>query len=180
MTLKLKEHRSHPPYTVDALVSAANSFLQPRGAAPVTKRTLRFYTTQGVVPSPLGSPKFARYGYEHLLTLLAARALQDQGSKLEQIRDDVREIADGKVDRIEGVVDVWLAQRPATRGRVLQVREDRAEYGAKTKLAAVSQPTVRIQLTETASLELKEEVASSESLVAAHKALGKLIEKIDK
>jgi len=106
----LTAYRRYAPFKADQLVDAANTILSSVEAHGVTKRTLRFYTAQEVVPPPMGSPKFARYDYGHLLALLSARALQDRGKKLDQIRREVEDIRRGEFARLESVVENWLAQ----------------------------------------------------------------------
>lgn len=71
------------PFTIDELVSAVNSVLRDRPDLTVTKRTIRFYVAQGIIPPPRGAPKFARYPFENLLTIVAIRRMQDRGEKLE-------------------------------------------------------------------------------------------------
>ncbi len=183
---KLREYRAHPPVTADMLVLTANEFLARRGAQLVSKRTLRFYTAQDVVPSPMGSPKFARYGYEHLLTLLAARALQDQGMKLDKIKTETSEIARGRFDRIEGLVEVWLGQASMVQGRAMSVRESAAAYGETTekdafaRLSKVGHASLRIPLTQGCTLEVSDSPSLEAELTKAHKELGKVIEKLGK
>lgn len=182
----LKEHRSLPPCSVDALLDHANALLSKRGASLVSKRTLRYYTTQDLVPSPLGSPKFARYTYEHLLSLLAARALQDQGRKLDEVRVELSQIAAGNLNQIEEMVLEWLGHGPAPKARFTHVRESRANYDAAgsaevvSKLSAVGQSSIRIPLAAGITLEMSDSPSPNADLIKAHKELGKLIERLGK
>ena len=182
----LKEHRSLPPCSVDALLDHANALLSKRGASLVSKRTLRYYTTQDLVPSPLGSPKFARYTYEHLLSLLAARALQDQGKKLDQIKEELSEMTTGNFNQIEDLVLEWLGHSPAPKSRFTHVRESRANYAAEgsakvvAELSAVGQSSIRIPLAAGITLEISDSPSPSADLIKAHKEHVKLIERLGK
>jgi DNA-binding transcriptional MerR regulator len=79
----LLDYAKYAPYTIDQLVTNANSVLRERPRLQVSKRTVRYYISEGVLPAPHGSPKFARYGMEHFVMLVGARCLQDQGMRLE-------------------------------------------------------------------------------------------------
>lgn len=70
---------------------AALAALVAGSTCPVLNiRSLRYYTAAGLMPHPLGSPKFARYTATHGTWYVAARALQDQGMKLEEIAVKLR------------------------------------------------------------------------------------------
>ena len=77
------------PFSVDELVDAANSVLRERPALRVSRRTVRYYVGVRVLPPPSGPPKHARYGADHLVRLVAARALGDAGRSLEAIRAEL-------------------------------------------------------------------------------------------
>lgn len=79
----LRHYQRLGPFTIDELVSAVNSVLRDRPDLAVSRRTIRFYVAQGIIPPPRGAPKFARYPFENLLTIVAIRRLQDQGDRLE-------------------------------------------------------------------------------------------------
>lgn len=182
MNFELSELRSHPPMTADALVVLANEFLSGKGVTLVSKRTLRFYTAQDVVPSPMGSPKFARYGYEHLLSLLAARCLQDQGRRLEQIKRETQEIHRGRLDRLEGVVTQWLGQGRQVSGRVMSVRETASkESGADpfVKLADIGSALIRIPLSPSVTLEVADTHNLTGDLQKAQKELARIIDEFE-
>lgn len=77
------------PFTLEELVDAANSVLRDRPKLHVTKRTVRYYVAERIVPPPVGSPKNARYGAEHLIRLVGARALADIGRSLPAVRTEL-------------------------------------------------------------------------------------------
>jgi DNA-binding transcriptional MerR regulator len=79
----LAKYRNLGPFTIDELVDAVNSVLRDRPDLGVSRRTIRFYVSNGVIPPPRGAPKFARYPFENLLKIVAIRRLQDSGERLE-------------------------------------------------------------------------------------------------
>ena len=54
-------------------------------ASGLARRTIHFYTRQGVLPSPSGAGPSARYGEEHLLRLRLVPVLKQAGWRLESI-----------------------------------------------------------------------------------------------
>ena len=50
------------------------------------RRTIHFYSQQGILPSPSGAGLGARYGEAHLLRLLAIPLLRREGLRLDDIR----------------------------------------------------------------------------------------------
>ena len=174
----LTGYRRYAPFTIDKLLEAANAILASGGAAPVLKRTLRFYTSQKVVPRPLGSPKFARYGYEHLLILLASRALQDQGMKLQQIAHEVEEVKRGQFTRLEKLVEEWLSNRP-----IGLVRERGDAYVVDTdemtaKSLGIGQLVRQFPLTPNATLSVSGNVLIRAELEEARNAIEAMLKQI--
>jgi DNA-binding transcriptional MerR regulator len=56
------------------------------GLAGVTRRTVRFYIQEGLVPAPLGVGRGSHYDRTHLERLLEVRSLQESGRSLDDIR----------------------------------------------------------------------------------------------
>lgn len=52
----------------------------------VTRRTVRYYVQEGLLPAPRGVGRGDHYGPEHLERLLAVKAMQERGESLETIR----------------------------------------------------------------------------------------------
>jgi DNA-binding transcriptional MerR regulator len=52
----------------------------------VSRRTVRYYVQEGLLPPPLGVGRGNHYGTEHLERLLRVKALQEAGRTLEEIR----------------------------------------------------------------------------------------------
>jgi DNA-binding transcriptional MerR regulator len=55
----------------------------------VTRRTVRYYVQEGLLPPPLGLGRGRHYGQQHLERLLSVKALQERGLPLAAIRDAV-------------------------------------------------------------------------------------------
>lgn len=54
--------------------------------AGVSRRTVRYYVQEGLIPQPLGVGRGNHYGPEHLDQILRVKALQDAGKTLDEIR----------------------------------------------------------------------------------------------
>jgi DNA-binding transcriptional MerR regulator len=54
--------------------------------AGVSRRTVRYYVQEGLLPAPLGLGRGNHYGQEHLDRLLRIKALQEAGQSLDGIR----------------------------------------------------------------------------------------------
>lgn len=52
----------------------------------VTRRTVRYYVQEGLIPAPLGVGRGNHYGPEHLEQLLRVKAMQEAGRTLDEIR----------------------------------------------------------------------------------------------
>ena len=52
----------------------------------VSRRTVRYYVQEGLLPTPFGIGRGNHYGPEHLDRLLRVKALQEAGQSLEEIR----------------------------------------------------------------------------------------------
>jgi DNA-binding transcriptional MerR regulator len=52
----------------------------------VSRRTVRYYVQEGLIPPPLGVGRGNHYGPEHLEQLLTVKRLQEAGRTLDEIR----------------------------------------------------------------------------------------------
>lgn len=181
-TKSIKEYRSQPPITIERLIELVNHILGGRTRHLVSKRTIRFYTSMKVLPKPLGAPKFSRYGYEHILCILAARTLQDQGVKLDQVSLETSEVQRGRFDRMETLVDSWLTAN-TNANRVSIVREEKAGYDAgnepKPDLSIEATQLIRIALTHNASMNIEQSANLKSDLKAALAALQKIVKSLE-
>ena len=57
----------------------------------VSRRTVRYYVQEGLIPTPLGVGRGDHYGREHLDRLLQVKALQEARRSL----DEIRQLLDG-------------------------------------------------------------------------------------
>jgi DNA-binding transcriptional MerR regulator len=58
--------------------------------ADVSRRTVRYYVQEGLLPAPLGVGRGNHYGRQHLDQLLKVKALQETGRTLDEIRSVLR------------------------------------------------------------------------------------------
>lgn len=65
------------------------------GLGGVSRRTVRYYVQEALIPAPLGVGRGRHYGPEHLEGLLKVKSLQEQGRSL----DEIRRILDGATER---------------------------------------------------------------------------------
>lgn len=64
--------------------------------AGVSRRTVRYYVQEGLIPPPLGLGRGNHYGPEHLEQILRVKTLQEAGRTLDEIRrgPEARPLAD--------------------------------------------------------------------------------------
>lgn len=176
------------PMSSNEFIALANELMGGR-ALEVTKRTLRFYTSKGVVPSPTGSLKFARYGYPHLLSLLVTKALQDRGRQIRDIRESLEAIHRGEYDQAELEVDRWLAQRPpqsssvglgfvAERGAVYRTGSDSQENEFDALSGAIEVRRYRLTPHVTLEIEPGSSMDQAEELEDALAQLDRMVQAV--
>ena len=68
----------------------------------VSRRTVRYYVQEGLLPAPLGVGRGNHYGREHLDQLLRVKALQEAGRTLDEIR---QLLSQGPVGRRQPLAD---------------------------------------------------------------------------
>jgi DNA-binding transcriptional MerR regulator len=78
--------------------------------ADVSRRTVRYYVQEGLIPAPLGVGRGPHYGQPHLDRLLQIKELQAAGRSLDEIRatlgsDGARRSARREIVRVER--SVW-------------------------------------------------------------------------
>jgi hypothetical protein len=54
--------------------------------AGISRRTVRYYVQEGLIPSPFGVGRGNHYGPEHLQQILSIKAMQEAGRTLDEIR----------------------------------------------------------------------------------------------
>src|SRR5438477_2383187 len=92
------------------------SIEQLADAAGLTRRGIRFYVQQGLIPSPHGVGRGKHYDKSHLDRLLRVRELQNSGHSL----DEIRTILTGGLPTKVGkpVASVARAIRPVLRAQL--------------------------------------------------------------
>ena len=55
----------------------------------VTRRTVRYYVQEGLLPAPRGVGRGDHYGEEHLERLVRIRSLQEKGLSLDEVRREL-------------------------------------------------------------------------------------------
>jgi len=88
----LAEARREAPYDIHRLVAWVNRVLGAIDEEPISRRTVRYYADEGILPPPEGPSRLARYGYEHLLRILAARLYQREGWTLDEIKQWLKDL----------------------------------------------------------------------------------------
>lgn len=86
----IEDYASLAPFTLEELVAAVNAVLRDRPTLHVQPRTIRYYISSGLLSSPSGGPKHARYGLEHLRRIVAIRQWLDLGISLEQAAERIQ------------------------------------------------------------------------------------------
>lgn len=122
---RITKLRARKDLTLDDVVAESDAVLQETATRQtryaVTERpdvrTVRYYTTRGLLPKPLSyDGGRARYGYGHLVRLLAIKKMQSEHMTLEQIARAM----DGKsMDELEILAGLVVRQeRPLPRGEI--------------------------------------------------------------
>ena len=65
----------------------------------VSRRTVRYYVQEGLLPAPLGVGRGNHYGPDHLDRLLKVKALQEAGRTLDEIRRAIHDRSGRHLER---------------------------------------------------------------------------------
>jgi DNA-binding transcriptional MerR regulator len=66
----------------------------------VSRRTVRYYVQEGLLPPPFGVGRGNHYGRQHLDQLLRVKALQEAGHTLDEIRRAIDGQEDARLDAL--------------------------------------------------------------------------------
>ena len=105
----------------------------------VSRRTVRYYVQEGLLPAPLGIGRGRHYGPEHLDRLLQVKALQSAGRSLDDIRAVLRHRAGRVARRLARTQADTSALTPALRHPGSSARS-----GAGSNWRPVSNSTSRV------------------------------------
>ena len=146
---KVEDYAPLAPFTLDELVSAANSVLRDRPHMEVQPRTVRYYISEGLLPPPTGGPKFARYSLEHLARIVEIRTSLDSGKSLGELREGSGEPV-----------------AKALRDPAMTIAQARAPFAGRKRPSepspVVARTVRRYLLNERATLEVEEPLTSAE------------------
>lgn len=105
---RLKDYEILAPFSADELIRNANALLRHIPEAQLQKRTLRFYSSQGLLPPPEGPRSKAQYRYEHLVILVALRLFKQLGLKLDLIEEVIRNQRAEGIEKLAETVQQYL------------------------------------------------------------------------
>ncbi len=105
---RLKDYEILAPFSADELIRNANALLRHIPEAQLQKRTLRFYSSQGLLPPPEGPRSKAQYRYEHLVILVALRLFKHVGLKLDLIEEVIRNQRAEGIEKLAETVQQYL------------------------------------------------------------------------
>ncbi len=172
----LRDYESLAPFSIEELVDAVNSLTRDSPRLKVSLRTIRFYISRDLLPRPLGAPKVARYGMEHLLRTVAYRCMQESGRSLEESKREMDLVIRNIPEAIEHVE--MLLHRP-----VLSVIESSVHRSLslqpRVARLPVQETVTKIRLTPSAVLEHSGESGDIEDLKEALAALEAHIENLE-
>ncbi len=162
-------------------MDAANRLLRTGRGRELTKRTVRYYVSQGLIPPPLGPSKFARYTYQHLLLLLIVRASLDHGHRLELIAKNLADLESAPDEALEAEAARWLRGEHSEQHKAFEssfaagmVMEPALEYASPGP--AFGKLVLRIELTRHTTLEVD---AGADLRSELRAALAELRRKVD-
>lgn len=172
----LKQYEALAPFSARELVDAANSLLRSKPELELSERTLRYYVSENLLPSPEGPTKFARYSFDHLVGLTAIRFLQDHGISLERIRDELRSLFEpdnGEARRlIENRLSKWLSSqaRLSSGDLAAELREPSLAYQEEPRSYARGRASNPAQeLAQTVLSAVKRELSSDRHFAAGNR-----------
>jgi DNA-binding transcriptional MerR regulator len=124
MILLLKAFRGREDFTIDELVAVTRDLIRETAISQVRwkvseypdVRTIRYYMTTGLLPKPATyEGTAARFGYKHLLILLAIKTLQANYLPLQKIKEIIGSKAEPELetlvrDGLSGAQQGWRSE----------------------------------------------------------------------
>lgn len=138
-----EDYQDLAPFTLDELVRAANSVLSDDPSLRVLPRTIRYHIAKGLLPPPSGPPRYARYGYEHLVKVVQIRRDQSRG---------------------KGASEVGLGDRGAKQSMASQAEQSVNAYVPAGGESFKATHVLRVPLNPAVTLEVSCEVDLQEAL----------------
>lgn len=176
--------RDQAPFTLDSLIEAANMLLHSSDGFMVSVRTVRYYITRGALEKPSGPPKFARYKFEHLIGIVAIRALQDQGRNLRQISEMLEPMwKDQQLDQALEIAEKFVESRTTAaeldRDALLEQMQHETspeETDLPLEVIAWTSSVHRLKVSEAVTLEVDGKVDMQEALEEAKAKLEEMLQ----
>lgn len=181
----LSDYASLVPFgKIDELVDAANSILRLRPRLQVSPRTVRYYASPdiGILPRHSGSPKFPRYGLEHLARLVAARLLLDSGETLQSAREQIEGVFAGSPELGIKAVENLIEPREPSAAPFAAVRASPLPASSRDQgidirgMRPVSKHVWKLQLAPGITLEFDDRHDLEEAVRIAKKSLEDFID----
>lgn len=103
----LRAHARHAPWNARGLAAHVTALVDAAGIRPTnasaraapSARAVRFYVANGLLDRPEGAGTAATYNYRHLLQLLSIKIRQREGTTLDGIRSEMREVTGDALER---------------------------------------------------------------------------------
>src|SRR5918911_3167247 len=103
----LRAHARHAPWNARGLAAHVTALVDSAGLRPTnasaraapSARSVRFYVANGLLDRPEGTGTAATYNYRHFLQLLAIKIRQREGTTLEAIKNELRELTGDSLER---------------------------------------------------------------------------------
>jgi len=150
-------------------VATALSRLGLLGAAPDARvsaapdaRTVRYYTTLGLLDRPVIVGRQARYGQRHLLQLLAVKTLQVRALPLAEIQERLYGRSDAELEALIEAMGREAAEAPAPALVATRVREVVVEPGLRLLVEEGYRPGVEVETKLLAALAALEQDAGQD------------------
>src|SRR5690242_2617540 len=103
----LRAHARHAPWNARGLAAHVTALVDAAGMRPTnasarvapSARSIRFYVANGLLDRPEGTGTAATYNYRHFLQLLEIKIRQREGTTLEAIKSELRELTGDSLER---------------------------------------------------------------------------------
>jgi DNA-binding transcriptional MerR regulator len=118
----LRAHARHAPWNARGLAAHVTALVDSAGVKPTnasaraapSARAVRFYVANNLMDRPDGVGTSATYNYRHFLQLLSIKLRQREGSRLEEIRKEMKDTTGDALERrvAQSLAPVLLTGRP--------------------------------------------------------------------
>src|SRR5881275_825359 len=103
----LRAHARHAPWNARGLAAHVTALVDATGMRPTnasarvapSARAIRFYVANGLLDRPEGTGTAATYNYRHFLQLLAIKIRQREGTTLDTIKQEMKDVTGDSLER---------------------------------------------------------------------------------